>query len=201
MSRWLLIASAYQETFYGLLARRALGMETRFDFRPHTATAAGLARIAGEPAGAPGARPDPGRPGRARRAGAAAPQGLGRPGYHGDPAGAGRAWQAAATRLQAGEPTGKPTPCQRRRPPGGRALPAPAVAAGQRLQGRPRPGLCPDAPGIGLQPQGQEPGRRARPDAAHAGDRQLTSATSAIAENNGTGCSTRGSTWSSVSAT
>ena len=51
MSQWLLVASGFQETFYGLLARRALGMETRFDFRPHAPTSAGLARIGAEPAG------------------------------------------------------------------------------------------------------------------------------------------------------
>ena len=51
MSHWLRLASRSQETFYGLLARRALGMETQFDFRPHDATAAGLAAIAAEPAG------------------------------------------------------------------------------------------------------------------------------------------------------
>ncbi|MEM7222043.1 MAG: lytic transglycosylase domain-containing protein [Pseudomonadota bacterium] len=51
MSKWLRTASAHQETFYGLLARRALGMETRFDFRPHEPTAAGLAHIDADPAG------------------------------------------------------------------------------------------------------------------------------------------------------
>ncbi len=35
MSRWLTLAADAPMTFYGLLARRALGMETRFDFRPH----------------------------------------------------------------------------------------------------------------------------------------------------------------------
>jgi soluble lytic murein transglycosylase-like protein len=35
MSRWLSLAAKAPMTFYGLLARRALGVETRFDFRPH----------------------------------------------------------------------------------------------------------------------------------------------------------------------
>jgi len=35
MSRWLNLAAKSQLTFYGLLARRSLGMETQFDFTPH----------------------------------------------------------------------------------------------------------------------------------------------------------------------
>src|SRR3546814_8094326 len=54
-----------------------------------------------------------------------------------------------------------------------RALSHPAVAAGERLHGRPRPDLRDDAPGIGLQHPGAEPRRRARADAAHAANGQL----------------------------
>ena len=174
MSKWLLTASAHQETFYGLLARRALGMETRFDFRPHEPTKAGLARIDGDPAGhrALGLI----QVGQVELAEQELLRlkGWDHPEVMETLLGARRARQAAAPRLQAGKPAGRGQPhVDRRRPPGGRPLPDPAVATGQRLQGRPGPGLCPDAPGIGLQPQGQEPGRRARPDAAHAGDRQL----------------------------
>ncbi len=38
MSRWLNLAAESQLTFYGLLARRSLGMETQFDFTPHRLT-------------------------------------------------------------------------------------------------------------------------------------------------------------------
>jgi hypothetical protein len=41
MSRWLSLAADAPMTFYGLLARRALGMETRFDFHPHRLTLEG----------------------------------------------------------------------------------------------------------------------------------------------------------------
>jgi len=41
MSRWLALAADAPMTFYGQLARRALGMETRFDFRPHRLTPEG----------------------------------------------------------------------------------------------------------------------------------------------------------------
>ena len=41
MSRWLTLAAKSPRTFYGLLARRALGIQTRFDFKPHRLTEAG----------------------------------------------------------------------------------------------------------------------------------------------------------------
>jgi soluble lytic murein transglycosylase-like protein len=49
MSRWLALAADAPMTFYGLLARRALGMETRFDFRPHRLTPAGAEILLGTP--------------------------------------------------------------------------------------------------------------------------------------------------------
>lgn len=51
VSQWLKVASRHQPTFYGLLARGALGMETQFDFRPHKLSANALAKIKKQAAG------------------------------------------------------------------------------------------------------------------------------------------------------
>ena len=42
VSHWLRLAAMSQRTFYGLIARRALGIETRFDYSPHQISPAGL---------------------------------------------------------------------------------------------------------------------------------------------------------------
>ncbi|RMD61639.1 MAG: lytic transglycosylase domain-containing protein [Alphaproteobacteria bacterium] len=52
MSPWLTRAAEYPRTFYGLLARSALGLETRFDVHRHTLDPALLARLMQEPASA-----------------------------------------------------------------------------------------------------------------------------------------------------
>ncbi len=49
MSRWLALAAKSPRPFYGLLARRALGMQTRFDFQPHEITPAGAAALSATP--------------------------------------------------------------------------------------------------------------------------------------------------------
>jgi soluble lytic murein transglycosylase-like protein len=49
MSRWLSLAARSPRTFYGLLARRALGMPIRFDFRPHEISPAGIQALLSTP--------------------------------------------------------------------------------------------------------------------------------------------------------
>ena len=49
MSRWLSLAAQSPRTFYGLLARRALGIETRFDFKPHQVSAGGTRALLNTP--------------------------------------------------------------------------------------------------------------------------------------------------------
>ena len=52
MSAWLALAARYPHTFYGLLARRALGMRARFEFRSSPLTLDQIARLAAVPASA-----------------------------------------------------------------------------------------------------------------------------------------------------
>ncbi len=52
MSGWLALAAEYPRTFYGLLARRALGIRLRFDFHAHALNPTLLARLAAEPGSA-----------------------------------------------------------------------------------------------------------------------------------------------------
>lgn len=51
MSYWLSLAAEFPRTFYGLLAREALGLKTEFDFRSFQLTDAGLRQLAASPAG------------------------------------------------------------------------------------------------------------------------------------------------------
>ena len=51
MSYWLSLASEYPRTFYGQLAREALGLETQFDFRSFRLTEAGVRLLAASPTG------------------------------------------------------------------------------------------------------------------------------------------------------
>lgn len=51
MSFWLSLAAEYPRTFYGLLAREALGLKTEFDFRTYRLTEAGLQQLAQSPIG------------------------------------------------------------------------------------------------------------------------------------------------------
>lgn len=51
MSYWLSLAAEYPRTFYGLLAREALGLKTEFDFRTFQLTQSGLRQLAASPAG------------------------------------------------------------------------------------------------------------------------------------------------------
>ena len=52
MSEWLTRAAAHPRTFYGLLARRALGLEPRLRIQSHRVLPTVTARLAAEPAGA-----------------------------------------------------------------------------------------------------------------------------------------------------
>ncbi len=52
MSRWLALAADHPRTFYGLLARRALGIEASFDFTPPRFTQAMVESLMARPAGA-----------------------------------------------------------------------------------------------------------------------------------------------------
>ena len=52
MSHWLALAAEYPRTFYGLLARRALGLELNLDFTPPRFTRAVVARLIEDPAAA-----------------------------------------------------------------------------------------------------------------------------------------------------
>lgn len=52
MSRWLALAAEYPRTFYGLLARRALGIEANFDFTPPRFSRAMVESLMARPAGA-----------------------------------------------------------------------------------------------------------------------------------------------------
>jgi soluble lytic murein transglycosylase-like protein len=51
MSYWLSLAAEYPRTFYGQLAREALGLKTQFDFRTFRLTEAGVRLVAASPAG------------------------------------------------------------------------------------------------------------------------------------------------------
>ena len=51
MSYWLSLAAEFPRTFYGLLAREALGLKTEFDFRSFQLTDAGVRQLASSPAG------------------------------------------------------------------------------------------------------------------------------------------------------
>lgn len=51
MSYWLSLAAEYPRTFYGQLAREALGLRTQFDFRSFRLTDAGVRLVAASPAG------------------------------------------------------------------------------------------------------------------------------------------------------
>lgn len=51
MSQWLSLAAEYPRTFYGLLARDALGIKTEFDFRRLRLTDAGLRQLKSAPNG------------------------------------------------------------------------------------------------------------------------------------------------------
>ena len=51
MSYWLSLAAEFPRTFYGLLAREALGLKTEFDFRAFQLTADGTRRLAASPTG------------------------------------------------------------------------------------------------------------------------------------------------------
>ena len=51
MSYWLSLAAEFPRTFYGLLAREALGLKTEFDFRSFQLTEAGMRQLAASPAG------------------------------------------------------------------------------------------------------------------------------------------------------
>ena len=52
MSRWLALAADYPRTFYGLLARRALGIEASFDFTPPRFSRAMVESLMARPAAA-----------------------------------------------------------------------------------------------------------------------------------------------------
>jgi len=52
MSFWLSLAAEYPRTFYGLLAREALGLKTEFDFRAFRLTESGVTQLAASPIGA-----------------------------------------------------------------------------------------------------------------------------------------------------
>lgn len=52
MSQWLSLAAEYPRTFYGLLARDALGIKTEFDFRRFRLTEAGVRQLKASPTGA-----------------------------------------------------------------------------------------------------------------------------------------------------
>lgn len=51
MSAWLSLGAKYPRTFYGQLAREALGLRTEFDFRTFDLTGPGLATLSASPAG------------------------------------------------------------------------------------------------------------------------------------------------------
>ncbi|MFQ6017345.1 MAG: lytic transglycosylase domain-containing protein [Kiloniellaceae bacterium] len=51
MSMWLSLAANHPRTFYGLLARRALGLRTQIDFHSHDLNQALVTRLEAEPAG------------------------------------------------------------------------------------------------------------------------------------------------------
>ncbi|GAB5467717.1 MAG: lytic transglycosylase domain-containing protein [Rhodospirillales bacterium] len=51
MSRWLSAASGYPRTFYGLIAREALGLETAFDFQGLDLTRAEVQQLVAAPSG------------------------------------------------------------------------------------------------------------------------------------------------------
>ncbi|HKY96167.1 MAG TPA: lytic transglycosylase domain-containing protein [Kiloniellales bacterium] len=51
MSHWLSLAAEYPRTFYGQLARDALGLKTQFDFRTFQMTQAGVQLLAASPTG------------------------------------------------------------------------------------------------------------------------------------------------------
>lgn len=51
VNRWLAVAAGHARTFYGLLARRVLGLETGFRWAPSAAEQAAVTSIAGSPRG------------------------------------------------------------------------------------------------------------------------------------------------------
>ncbi len=168
-TKWLELAAQHTRTFYGLIARQALGKGGENDLRAPVLTRRHVRTAGGNPVRPPRHRPAPGRPARHRRAGASpdrparrrhAGAGRHRPGRHRQDAGA---------RHAAGQ---RPDRVRRRSLRLG-AVPAAAVGAERRLHGGPGAAVRADAAGKPVRPDRPQRRRRPWPDAAHAGDRDL----------------------------